>query len=259
MQEEVKSLPGMARVRTDPAISELRAINPVNGHTAWRVKLAGWQDRGGVLATAGGLVFEGSVDGSLNVFDAQTGKKLQSIQTGVAIEAVQYVAVLAGWGGGGWPYVPDYSATVKYGPLDRIFVFKLDGSAMRLPPPLPPLTVAPPAPPQLPGATPQMIAAGRDLFFANCVICHANQPRSVSPDLRRLDPTTHRLFRQIVRGGLLVAGGMPRWNDLLTDADTDAIHAWLINTQAALHTRELALQRAGLKLDTKSAAILSSY
>ena len=104
-----------------------------------------------------------------------------------------------------------------------------------------------------------MIGRGRGLFFANCAICHSNKPRSPSPDLKRLDPSIHAQFQQIVRGGLLVPGGMPRWDDLLSAGDIDAIHAFLIDEQGKTRARELKLKQAGLPLDSKTATILSSY
>ncbi|HEX7759325.1 MAG TPA: PQQ-dependent dehydrogenase, methanol/ethanol family [Caulobacteraceae bacterium] len=268
LRAAVEALPEMQRIRAKPYTSELRAIDPHTGKTVWAAPMSGWQDRGGAMATAGGLVFQGRLDGRLNAYDARTVALLKSIDTGVAIMAapmtyrvggVQYVAVMAGWGGGGWPYVPPYSATAKYGPLNRILVFRLDGGPVKLPDPLPPLEVAPPPPPQLAGTDAAMIAHGRELFYGNCGICHSNQPRSHSPDLRRLDAGTHAQFQQIVRGGLLLPAGMPRWDDLLTASDVDAIHAWLIDQQTKTRARELALKRAGLPLDSKSAAILSSF
>jgi len=60
---------------------------------------------GGVLATAGGLVFTGEADGHLNAFDAASGKLLWQFQCGAGVNAppisyavngVQYVAVAAG-------------------------------------------------------------------------------------------------------------------------------------------------------------------
>ena len=97
------------------------------------------------------------------------------------------------------------------------------------------------------------------MFFGNCGICHSNQPRSPSPDLKRLDLAIHAQFQAIVRGGLLEQAGMPRWDDLLSAADVDAIHAYLIDAQAKTRERELALQRKGVPLDSRSAAILSSF
>lgn len=70
-----------------------------------------WQQRtdkpliGGVLATAGGLVFTGEGDGFFDAFDAATGERLWRFQCGAGVNAppvtyevdgVQYVAVAAG-------------------------------------------------------------------------------------------------------------------------------------------------------------------
>ena len=61
---------------------------------------------GGVLATAGDLVFCGEMDGISAAFHARSGRKLWRFNLGVAVGAppityrvnnVQYVAVAAGW------------------------------------------------------------------------------------------------------------------------------------------------------------------
>jgi quinohemoprotein ethanol dehydrogenase len=264
----VEKLPELERVKARPFVSELRAIDPLTGKAKWSVPMDGWQDRGGVLATAGGLVFQGRLNGRLNVYDADTGKLLKSIETGSSILAapmtykvkgVQYVAVATGWGGGGWPFVPPYSAAYKRGNANRLLVFRLGGRPVPLPPLLPPLTVAPLPPPQAAGVTPATIEQGRGLFFQNCVICHSNQPRSITPDLRRMSKDTHDAFEQIVLDGLYVPAGMPRWDDLLKRDEARAIHAYLIDEQAKTRARELELKKRGLPLDTKSKAILSAY
>ena len=268
IQAAVRALPAFAEVKRKPYVSELRAIDPLTGHTVWAAPMHGWQDRGGVLTTSGGLLFQGSIDGTFRVFDEKTGRLLKSIDTGTSILAapmtyrvngVQYVAVMAAWGGGGYPYVPRYSAAYKRGNEGRILAFKLGGTAVPLPPELPPLEVAPPPPAQQPGVTNATLAAGRNLFFRNCVLCHSNQHRSITPDLRRMQPGTHAAFEKIVLDGLLVSSGMPRWNDLLSPADVRAIHAYLIDMQTNTRADELAKQKAGVPLDTPSPAILSSY
>ena len=268
VQAEVSKLRELQWVKDKPYSNELRAIDPLTGKTRWAVPAEGWQDRSGVLATASGLIFQGTVGGRFTVRDADTGRLLKSIDTGSSIMAapmtyrvngVQYVAVQTGWGGGGWGFVPDYAAAYKYGNANRILVFKLDGGAVKLPDPLPPLEVAPEPPAQAPGVTPAMIAQGAGLFFANCAICHSNQPRSIAPDLHRMQPGTHAAFRQILLEGLLTPNGMPRWDDLLTPADVDALHAYLIDAQQKTRTRELALQKAGKPLDSKALAIMSNY
>ena len=134
MQAAVKALPAFDEVKRQPFVSELRAIDPLTGQTRWAVPARGWQDRAGVLTTASGLVFQGSIDGTFRAFDMRDGRLLKSIDTGSSILAapmtyrvngVQYVAVMAAWGGGGFPYVPRYSAAYRRGNQGRILAFRL--------------------------------------------------------------------------------------------------------------------------------------
>jgi|EP01034_Spumella_vulgaris_P023322 alcohol dehydrogenase (cytochrome c) len=91
----------------DDYIGALRAIDPKTGKIAWEVKNNAplW---GGVMTTAGGLVFYGTPEGYLKALDAKSGKELWKFQTGSGVVAppvtwqeggVQYVAVVSGWGG----------------------------------------------------------------------------------------------------------------------------------------------------------------
>jgi len=91
----------------DDYIGALRAINPKTGKIVWEVKNNAplW---GGVMTTAGGLVFWGTPEGYLKAADAKTGKELWQFQTGSGVVAPpvtwedngeQYVAVVSGWGG----------------------------------------------------------------------------------------------------------------------------------------------------------------
>jgi alcohol dehydrogenase (cytochrome c) len=88
-------------------IGALRAIDPKTGKIVWEYKNNAplW---GGVLATAGNLVFTGTPEGYLKAFDAKTGEELWKFQTGSGIVGIpvtwemdgeQYVAVPSGWGG----------------------------------------------------------------------------------------------------------------------------------------------------------------
>jgi alcohol dehydrogenase (cytochrome c) len=88
-------------------IGSLRAIDPKTGKVAWEVKNNAplW---GGVLTTAGDLVFWGTPEGYLKAADAKTGKVLWQFQTGSGVVAPpitwsdgadQYVSVVSGWGG----------------------------------------------------------------------------------------------------------------------------------------------------------------
>jgi len=44
-----------------------------------------------------------------------------------------------------------------------------------------------------------------------------------------MTPVTHSLFSEIVLHGAYEAKGMARWDDVLTQADVDAVHAYLID------------------------------
>ena len=91
----------------DDHIGSLRAINPKTGKVAWEVKNSAplW---GGVLTTAGNLVFWGTPEGFLKAADATTGKVVWQFQTGSGVVAPpvtwtqdgeQYISVVSGWGG----------------------------------------------------------------------------------------------------------------------------------------------------------------
>lgn len=91
----------------DEHIGALRAIDPKTGKIVWEVKNNAplW---GGVLTTAGNLVFWGTPEGYLKAADAKTGKVVWQFQTGSGVVAApvtweengeQYVAVSSGWGG----------------------------------------------------------------------------------------------------------------------------------------------------------------
>jgi quinohemoprotein ethanol dehydrogenase len=267
--QSVKALPAYQENARKPFSSELRAIDPLSGKTKWAIPMQGWQDRAGTLTTASGLLFQGNLAGQFRVIDMKSGAILKSINTGSTmlaapmtyrVKGVQYVAVMAAWGGGGFPYVPRYAAAYDRGNSGKLLVFKLGGGLVPLPAKLPPLEVAPEAPTQQADITPADIARGRQLFFSTgCAMCHANQHRSITPDLRRMEAGTHQMFQNIVRGGLLVPNGMPRWDDVLSPKDTDAIHAWLIDMQAQTRKDELEKTRRKMPLDAPSLALLSNY
>lgn len=88
-------------------IGSLKAIDPDTGELKWEYKDEAplW---GGVMTTAGGLVFTGTPSGEFIAFDDETGEQLWSFQTGSGIvgqpitweqDGEQYVTVISGWGG----------------------------------------------------------------------------------------------------------------------------------------------------------------
>jgi quinohemoprotein ethanol dehydrogenase len=59
--------------------------------------------------------------------------------------------------------------------------------------------------------------------------------------------------------GLLLPNGMPRWDDRLTEADVDKIHAYLIDLQGKTRAEELEKKKRGLPLDAPGLTILANY
>jgi quinohemoprotein ethanol dehydrogenase len=220
----------------------LRAVAPLSGRVVWEQAGGIWD--GGVLSTAGNLVFRGDATGHLNVYAADCGKLLQRIDVGTSIMAApmtyrvggqQYVAVMAGYGGGTLflPYPTD-SAAHRYGNAGRIVAFKLDGGAV--PKPAPRADAPFPAPPPPEGSA-ASIASGEVLYNRFCARCHVFGD-GMLPDLRRLSSATHQLFYEIVLNGAYGAKGMARWDDVLSRADAESIHAYLVDQTWRAYTRQ---------------------
>jgi quinohemoprotein ethanol dehydrogenase len=212
----------------------LRAWDPVHQKLAWEVPTATHWD-GGVLSTAGNLVFQGDAAGNLNVYKADDGKKLASVAIGTGIMAapatyriggVQYVVVMAGFGGNyvNYPLTKDMVAYHRDNE-GRVIALRLDGGAVPLPPELPAEPFPQPPPREGPAAK---IAAGEVLYNRFCGRCHMLD-RGLLPDLRRLTPAKHELFYDIVLNGALSGAGMGRWDDVLSRQDAGAIHAYIVD------------------------------
>lgn len=91
----------------DTHIGSLKAIDPATGKTVWEYKNKAplW---GGVLTTAGGLVFTGTPEGYLKAFDDKTGEEVWKFNVGTGVvsspitweqDGEQWIGVAAGWGG----------------------------------------------------------------------------------------------------------------------------------------------------------------
>jgi quinohemoprotein ethanol dehydrogenase len=229
-----------------PAWGELKAWDPVQQKAVWSVKHPG-SFNGGVLSTAGGLVFQGTSDGRFAAYAADSGEKLWEITTNIGIVAPpisfsvdgkQYVSVLAGWGGGGVIEGSDagISAASHYVNEGHLFTFALGakGALPVIPPRV--LTIADPLP-EL-DVPPGAAEAGSALFHRYCLMCHGVLAISagVVPDLRYASPETHASFAAIVLGGARGHKGMASFADLLSADDVNAIHAYVI--QRARETKQ---------------------
>ena len=104
--EPGKSFMGATRrpIPGEEPYGALRALDPLTGEVKWEFKVHSppWA---GLLATAGGLVFSGTMEGDFFAADARTGKVLWRFQTGGMIyanpisysgEGKQFVAIASG-------------------------------------------------------------------------------------------------------------------------------------------------------------------
>ena len=236
-----------------PLEGKLFAWDPVDGRVHWFVDQQ-LQTNGGVLSTAGNLVFQGEGTGTFDAFAADTGRKVWSIQTGSAIDAVpitfqvngeQYVLIPVGWGSASRLFLPASALATpksKRGPA-RLLAFRL-GADMPFPTP-PDIVPQVPKPPDQIG-TAADVAEGRDLYETHlCSGCHAPgldgsgawTVNGAIPDLRYAPPDVHQQWDAIVLGGSHTAQGMlsfgvqHQFPDItpLNGHEATAIHAYVID------------------------------
>ena len=214
----------------------LSAWDPVQQKEIWRVERQ-TPVNGGLLSTAGNLVFEGTAQGNLEAYRADTGQKLWSAdaQSGVVaapmtytVNGEQYVAVLAGWGGV-FALAPGEVALSagRTQNIHRLLAFKL-GSKANLPP-LPQFT-----PPQLKPpkstASAATVKKGEALYQSICSPCHGDVAVSggVLPDLRYSGTLDNDQWFDIVLKGQLKQVGMVSFEKDLSHDDAAAIRAYII-------------------------------
>jgi len=214
----------------------LLAWDPVNQKEVWRANYLGpWN--GGVLTTAGNLVVQGNAAGYLSAYRADTGEKLWSMSAQTAVMAApvsyeidgeQYIAVLAGWGGG-YPLLQgqDSGKSGNERNVSRMLVFKLGAKAA-----LPPLPAEPAMVLDVPAAnaTPATVASGEALFGRFCGVCHGEAAigGGVVPDLRHSPFIYVDAWYSVVLDGALQSGGMAAFAPVLDHAQALAIRDYLV-------------------------------
>lgn len=221
----------------------LLAWDPVNQREAWRVRLdAPWN--GGTLATAGGLVFQGTLDGRFRAYDARTGAQLwefdnQAATMGgpisYAVGGQQYIASLASYGT--LFYLPA-GFGVANPPTEpqrgRVNAFRIGGAAqlparelVRLPMERPPAL----------RANARTLAHGAALYSQFCAVCHGIGAVSggVLPDLRRAPSLQDAgAWAQTVQGAR-AANGMPDFSAWVNADDAEALRAYVASEAETLY------------------------
>ncbi|MFV0476638.1 MAG: PQQ-dependent dehydrogenase, methanol/ethanol family [Parahaliea sp.] len=225
--EDVEKLAGIYR-------GNLVAWDPVKQEARWQQPYE-HVGNGGTLTTAGNLVFQGTADGRVLAYAADSGKPLweREVSSGVVaapisyeVDGEQYVAFNVGWGGA-FPITFGALAYRTHVVADsRLYVFKIGGKQTM--PPVRRRTIEPPSPPPL-EADAETLAKGSDLFGKHCGLCHGLSAMSadIIPDLRYMSEQTQADFLPIVYG-LRSNKGMPVFGGILDTDQVESIRQYII-------------------------------
>jgi quinohemoprotein ethanol dehydrogenase len=216
----------------DAGKSFLLAWDPAKQRANWAIPTPGPYS-GGVLSTAGDLVFQGQMDGYLVAYAAGTGSKAWAFYAAApplaapisfGIGNQQYIAVLTG---------PPHGMPANLGAMSarfgwdsrvhprRLLVFTLDGKGVLPATPSPKLS----QPVDVPEFTiDEALAKQGATIYGQCQWCHGAGAIAggAAPDLRASAiPMNPANFAALVRGGV-EARGMPRYPEI-SERDLDAL------------------------------------
>ena len=216
---------GAAGVAWPEGTGTFTAIDATNGKTVWQ-KTFPEPCYSGTATTAGNIVFVGRNAGELQAYDAKTGDRLWSFQTGAGANNTptifqqhgkEYVAFLAGG---------NSLAATPHG--DDLWLFGLDGSVGPAAAPGKGTGVAHAGEGGGKNAAGQGNAtAGKTVFADNCVSCHGatGQGGNGGPDLTSIPSAKNVavVVKQVTNGG----GGMPAFKGQLTSKQIDDVAAYV--------------------------------
>jgi PQQ-dependent dehydrogenase (methanol/ethanol family) len=213
----------------------LLAWDPVKQEEVWRATHSTFHN-GGVLSTAGNLVFQGNIDEHFVAYNATSGERLWSMYTQTAIlappvtyavDGEQYVAVVAGYGSSSALWNSDeLNPDGTKQNISRVLSFKIGGSVEL--PDMPAISGTGPVPDDF--GSEEQIALGKIRYNRSCGACHGGDAfgNGLLPDLRHSaianDPDA---WRSVVIDGAFVDKGMVSFADVLTEADAEAIRAFV--------------------------------
>ncbi len=226
--------PGVVAFVKSSLKGRLLAWDPVTQSERWSVEhRSAWN--GGVLSTAGGLVFQGQLDGTFTAYDAANGtqKWQYNVKSGAAsgpgtyeIDGEQYVTITTGWGSA-YGLVVGLDLDNSAPTLGKVVTFKLGGTGT-IPDPDAPIIPREPATEAFGDAA--MLDAGRVHFARNCMVCHGSLAigSGILPDLRWSAITGNaEAWNAIVLEGTLADNGMVSFADYLTAEESEAVRAYV--------------------------------
>lgn len=215
---------------------DLVAWDPIEQKEKWRAART-LPINGGILATAGNLVFQGTGDGYVEAFAADSGKKLWSFNAGgsilaapstVTVDGDQYLIIASGnSGAAGMRGIPRFMNNLKSQGPARLLAFKLNGVAD--------LPINPPllfAKPQYEKPSVDLAKEGKKIFTENaCGGCHGAEAKGSTPgipDLRRSSKLDFAVMKVVVVNGAFNPLGMPA-HPHINDAQLTAMRAYIIS------------------------------
>ncbi len=197
--------------------------DPINQKEIWSVKHAtSWN--AGVLTTDD-LVFQGTAEGILVAYDAKTGEKVWDfrLETGITaspitymVDDIQYISIAVGWGGFfglWWKFTdqinPGTLYTFAIGKKEQIPSYPIKETKRLIDIPI--------------EATEDEITRGESLYNRFCNACHRFNDGGNIPDLTYSSVEIFQIFHEIVRDGIFLEKGMPKFSDRLSDQDISDI------------------------------------
>lgn len=215
----------------------LIAWDPKTQSARWSVEHSNaWN--GGVLSTAGNLVFQGKLSGEFAAYNAATGEVLwtHELEAGgasgpgtYAIDGEQFVTITTGWGSAyalttGLAFDAPVSPTVG-----RVVTFKLDGTGSIPKADIPSIERVAKADAFGDEA---MVARGSVAYSVNCLVCHGALAISsgVLPDLRWSAITSSSAsWSSVVLDGVLSSNGMVSFSHVLDSQSAEDIRAYVLS------------------------------
>jgi len=231
---------------------ELVAWDPVKRKRAWSVKHAKAAN-GGILSTAGGLVFQGTREGMFAAYKAESGERVWQYQSDSAVlagpvsyelDGEQYIAVAQGSGGAIMLANGEFFKRNRVN-QNKLLVFKLgnfnntkklqesSGNSENK-------IAALLAPRHSVNADEAIIQSGSEIYGRNCSFCHGISAKGngIIPDLRYMSEQTHKDFIPIVFGGVRTHLGMSGFYETLSIAQVESVHAYLDDQQQRIPGNE---------------------
>ena len=224
---------------------KLIAWDPVKQEARWAVDHPYFWNAG-VLATAGGLVFQGAAEGKFSAYDSSNGKPVWSYEVGNGVIAApmtyqidgdQYVAVMVGYGGAA-PLAAGFALPNNPRLPGRLMVFKIGGTATAPAYPKPEPRIV-----DLSNVTTTGDAArGKVAYHQNCSVCHSpNASGGYLPDLK----TSQMIlsadnFKSVVIDGGLKSRGMVSFARYLSPAQAEDIRAYILGEARWAQTAKAA-------------------